>query len=134
MLLFEVARSLARCFHPAEENPGRVGAAAALVGILCPFAAFHQRIALAESLFRCETLLAVHLALRLASEDGAVRWPRVSVGISFGTVMGAAMLTRQNFSYALWALPFCAWFAPSGPVSFSNVCSFPPPIVPTERQ
>src|SRR6266480_787259 len=31
-------------------------------------------------------------------------------------------------------IPFSAWFAPSGPVSFSKVCIFPPPTVPTERQ
>src|SRR5262249_51636595 len=31
-------------------------------------------------------------------------------------------------------IPFSAWLAPSGPVSFSKVCIFPPPTVPTERQ
>ncbi|MEO8191549.1 MAG: glycosyltransferase family 39 protein [Acidobacteriota bacterium] len=111
VLVFEVASSLARRFPRGGEDPTWVGGAAAVVAILSPFAAFHQRIALAESLFLCESLLAAFLALRIAGAPENRARSRVREGVAFGAVMGAAMLTRQNFSYALWALPFCAWFA-----------------------
>ncbi len=111
VLVFELARSLARRIPRAGEDPTSVGGAAALVAILSPFAAFHQRIALAESLFLCESLLAALLAVRLASAPENGRRLGVREGVALGAVMGAAMLTRQNFSYALWALPFCAWLA-----------------------
>ena len=111
MLVFEVARSLARRFPQSGEDSIRVGGAAALVGILAPFAAFHQRIALAESLFLCESLLAALLALRLAFPAENSSRSEVGQSVAFGAVMGAAMLTRQNFSYVLWALPLCAVLA-----------------------
>ena len=109
VLVFEVARSLARRFGGSGANPVEVGGAAALVAILCPFAAFHQRIALAESVFLCESLLAALLALRVAAAPPASGRSPIGAGIALGAVLGAAMLTRQNFSYALWAMPFGAW-------------------------
>lgn len=109
VFVFEVARSLARRFGGGRAHPVEVGGAAALVAILCPFAAFHQRIALAESLFLCESLLAALLALRVAAAPQAGGHSSIGAGIALGAVLGAAMLTRQNFSYALWAMPFGAW-------------------------
>ncbi len=109
-LVFGAARAIALRFPDAEEagegGADRTGKAAAVFAILCPFAAFYQRIALAESLFLCESLLAAALALRLAERSGG---EDRSIGVVFGVVLGIAMLTRQNFSYALWALPFCAF-------------------------
>ncbi|MEO8432749.1 MAG: glycosyltransferase family 39 protein [Acidobacteriota bacterium] len=100
-----VARETAKRFGLPELSRS-AGAGAALFAVFCPFAAFYQRLALAESLFVAECLAAVWLALRVASGKGrraGALWP--GRGLALGAVLGAAMLSRQSFSYVLWALP-----------------------------
>ena len=108
-----VARELASRFRFPDEIRRFAGAGAALFAVFCPFAAFYQRMALAESLFVAETLGAAWLALRLAGgagvDGGGTGAANPGRGLAFGAVLGAAMLTRQSFSYVLWALPVAAY-------------------------
>lgn len=106
-LLFAAARALFR--RVDSSAPELEALAGCALFVLSPFFAFYQRLALAESLFTLETLLVVWLSLRLASAclDGSPWLPRAA---SLGIAMGAAMLTRQDFSYVLWALPPLAWW------------------------
>jgi hypothetical protein len=89
----------------AGEAPGRRPEssrgwwAAAVLLVSCPYLAFQQRLALVDALFLFEATLAAFLAIRLAFD------PRRSVALALGAVMGATMLTRQDMSYILWALP-----------------------------
>jgi 4-amino-4-deoxy-L-arabinose transferase-like glycosyltransferase len=78
--------------------------------VFSPFVAFYQRLALADSLFLLETVLAAWLGLRLALDvaDGKARLPHT---LLLGVVIGAAMLTRQSISYMLWLLPLLALVA-----------------------
>ncbi|MCA1580486.1 MAG: glycosyltransferase family 39 protein [Acidobacteria bacterium] len=101
--LFAVVLEIRRRFRTPDASAAHAALAACVLAMFCPFAAFSQRLALAESLFLCESLLAVLLALRIAV--GAPRATGLRDAAFFGVALGLAMLTRQNFSYALWAFP-----------------------------
>ncbi len=75
--------------------------AACLLFLICPFLAFYQRMSLAESLLVAETLFVAWLGLGLARDPSRG-------GLSLGVAMGAALLTKQDFSYMLAALPIVA--------------------------
>ena len=106
-LLFVTARELFRRVNSSA--PELEALAGCTLFVLSPFFAFYQRMALAESLFTLETLLVAWLSLRLVSAciDGS---PWLARAAGLGIAMGAAMLTRQDFSYVLWTLPLLAWW------------------------
>jgi len=76
--------------------------------VACPFLAFYQRLALAETLLVLEALLVAWLSLRWAASAGgpAARFRRETLVL--GLALGAALLTKQNFSYVLFGLPILA--------------------------
>lgn len=88
---------------------------ASVLVISCPYLAFYQRLSLADALFVSESTAVGWLSLAVAravwaSEVGALDAPArprslATQGFALGGVLGSAMLTRQNFSYLLWALP-----------------------------
>src|SRR5262249_25332552 len=107
-LFYVLARDLARTFG-AETSRARLEAiCGGVLFVLCPFAAFHQRMALTESLFLLEALTVAWLSLRAAAA-AVDRRPIGDPALALGLALAAAMLTRQDFSYALWALPLFAW-------------------------
>ncbi|MCL2649226.1 MAG: glycosyltransferase family 39 protein [Phycisphaerales bacterium] len=94
----------------AGEFPGgrTVAVLAAVLMIFCPFFAFYQRMALAESLFVFEMLLIVWLSLRWARivVAGQRAW---GIAVMMGVCFAAAMMTRQGLPYVLWAMPIGAF-------------------------
>jgi hypothetical protein len=86
-------------------RPGwRPAVASAVLLACCPYASLHQRLAMVEPLFLLEAAAVAWLSLRIS---GRARW---STAVALGFWMGATMLTRQDLSYLLWALPvlsFC---------------------------
>jgi 4-amino-4-deoxy-L-arabinose transferase-like glycosyltransferase len=107
-LFFGLARAILR--RLGTDAPEWAALAGSVFFVCSPFFAFYQRMTLAESLFTLETLLVAWLSLRLveASLDDT---PGFGRAVGLGVAMGAAMLTRQDFSYALWALPPLMWCA-----------------------
>jgi len=91
--------------------------------VFSPYLALSQRMARPEALFILEVVLAGWVSLRLAASarEGTNLAPSAALrgfaarGLPFGLLMGIAMLTRQNFSYILWALPVVSFlFVPAG--------------------
>jgi 4-amino-4-deoxy-L-arabinose transferase-like glycosyltransferase len=80
---------------------------AALLLIASPLLAEYQRLALAESLLLLESVAILVLSLRLARDaaSGATKRALVIDTLLLGFTWAATLLTKQNFSYLLWALP-----------------------------
>jgi 4-amino-4-deoxy-L-arabinose transferase-like glycosyltransferase len=115
LVLFPLSRELASLARGADErkgvgafSPGRFAAVASALFVACPFLAFYQRLALAEGLLVLEALLVAWLSLRWAASAGrpAARFRRETLVL--GLALGAALLTKQNFSYVLFGLPILA--------------------------
>ena len=85
----------------------------ALFFIFSPLVSFYQRMALAESLLLLETCLIAWLSLRFARHvvAGASRRRLGSEALFLGSAWAAALITKQNFSYMLWLLPWGAFIA-----------------------
>lgn len=97
-------------------GPDALAASACLLFLTCPFLAFYQRMALAESLLVLEGMLVAWLGLRLARKagEGAPMARVLRAGVPLGLALGAALLTKQNYSYMLMALPVAAVACASG--------------------
>ncbi len=96
---------------PEHQPTGRsIGIFAVILMIFCPFLAFYQRMALAESLFILEMLAALWLSLRWARQvaEGESAGRKWTSAIALGATLGIAMMTRQGVSYTLWAMPISA--------------------------
>jgi len=83
---------------------------ASLLLIVCPYFAFYQRMALAESLLMTESLALAWLSLRLARMIAADAAPRrcLWAAVWLGLAWAVTLLTKQNYSYLLWSLPVLA--------------------------
>ncbi len=94
----------------AGPSAASFGPAVCVLMIFCPFVAFYQRMALADSLLILETVLVAWLSLQFAAatrRPGSDQLIRITIGL--GVMLGLTMLTRQNISYVLWALPIGAF-------------------------
>lgn len=80
-----------------------VAMTACLLLVFCPFTVLAQRMARVDALFLLESILVAVFSFRLA------RRPGLAGGAFLGLTMGVTMLTRQNVSYVLWALPVAAF-------------------------
>jgi 4-amino-4-deoxy-L-arabinose transferase-like glycosyltransferase len=118
-LMLPVGMELGRLIAHGEKMRARVnghlwGLTAAVLSIFCPFLAFYQRLASADSLFVAESLLILWLSLRwgrLAALppdmlDRSCAW---YTALFLGPAMGAALMTRQGLSYTILAMPVVAW-------------------------
>jgi 4-amino-4-deoxy-L-arabinose transferase-like glycosyltransferase len=90
-----------------------LGTLASALMITCPLIALHQRMALAESLLLLDSIMIAWLSLRLARHicEAAPAKQIALHAILLGFVWGITLLTKQNFSYLLWALPIAALVA-----------------------
>jgi len=102
---FALARKINRA-SSASRWAGSGPAAATLLLVCCPFAALAQRMARMDALFLLENALVALVAVLLVSARSRSRI--LALGLVLGLLMGATMLTRQNVSYVLWALPILA--------------------------
>ena len=98
-----------------ERRPAALGldgfaASACLLFLTCPFFAFYQRMALAESLLIVETLWIAWLGLRLARgvAQGASLSATLCRSLALGLAMGLALLTKQVYSYMMLGIPIAA--------------------------
>ncbi|HYT33135.1 MAG TPA: hypothetical protein VEO37_11105 [Thermoanaerobaculia bacterium] len=115
LMLFPLCRELASLLRGARREEagsatttGTFAVVASALFVACPFLAFYQRLALAETLLVLEALLVAWLSLRWAASAGgpAARFRRETLVL--GLALGAALLTKQNFSYVLFGLPILA--------------------------
>lgn len=100
-------------FLPGGNSAGRrVGLAAAVLALFCPFLAFYQRLATADALFVTESMLVIYLSLRWArfSVKGGRRDGKLTA-VLLGLAIGAGLLTRQGISYTICAFPVLALLA-----------------------
>ncbi len=106
--LASLARGAKREEVGSAPTTGAFAVLASALFVACPFLAFYQRLALAESMLVLEALLVAWLSLRwAASADGpAARFRRETLAL--GLALCAALLTKQNFSYVLFGLPILA--------------------------
>jgi hypothetical protein len=104
---------LCREFAKLTTAPRLLPTLALLFLITSPLLAFNQRLALAESLLVLQSITIAWLALRLARRAAeAVPLRRLLLdGCLLGIVWASTLLTKQNFSYALWILPPAAFLA-----------------------
>ena len=116
-LTIPIALLFAREFwqlHPsAKSNPTLFPAILAAFLITNPLIAMNQRLALAESLLLLEAITLAWLSLRLARQivEEAPRPSVIRSTILLSLTWAAALLTKQNSSYALWILPPMALLA-----------------------
>jgi 4-amino-4-deoxy-L-arabinose transferase-like glycosyltransferase len=108
LMMFPLGAELARLRTVTAGKPGGmgVGTLLALFLIVNPLVAFYQRMALAESLLLLESTVLAWYALRFARLVDERGLGRRALGL--GALWGAMLLTKQNFSYVLWALPVAA--------------------------
>jgi len=119
LLLFPLCRELRVLRRPGEDTArgtDTLTAGACLLFLTSPFLAFYQRMALAESLVVFEITLAAWLSLRWAGHSRERALPELLVkdALPLGLALGAALLTKQNYSYTLLALPVVAAIARAG--------------------
>ncbi len=78
--------------------------------IFSPLVAFYQRMAVAESLLMLESVAIAWTGLRLARHitEQAPSRTRWIDAVQLGLCWAAVLLTKQNFSYVLWGLPWAA--------------------------
>jgi hypothetical protein len=121
LVLFPLSRELASLARGTQREevgsastPGTFAVVAAALFVVSPFLAFYQRLALAEGLLVLEALLVALLSLRwagsaasAASAGGSATGFRRET-LALGLALGAALLTKQNFSYVLFGLPILA--------------------------
>ena len=106
-----LARRDAATLHWPAPSGRLVGLIACLLTIVCPYLAFNQRLALADGPFVFESVLAAWASVRLAlaiRNGVGFRRGLLVYSLPLGIIMGLTMLTRQNVSYVLWALPVMA--------------------------
>jgi 4-amino-4-deoxy-L-arabinose transferase-like glycosyltransferase len=115
LVLFPLSRELANLARGTDErkgvgafSPGSFAAMASALFVACPFLAFYQRLALAEGLLVLEALLVAWLSLRWAASAGGPPARFRKEMLVLGLALGAAVLTKQNFSYVLFGLPILA--------------------------
>jgi 4-amino-4-deoxy-L-arabinose transferase-like glycosyltransferase len=118
LLLFPLSRELSALRRGGAGDDGGTGVlagSACLLFLTSPFLAFYQRMALAESLLLLETLLVAWLGLRWASHARTRTLASLAAkdALPLGIALGAALLTKQNYSYTLLALPVVAAMARS---------------------
>ena len=99
----------------AEGGAGRAaGLITALLVICCPYLAFYQRLALADSLLVLEAVTVFWLSLRFAR----AAWEPLPISLNLGFwrqsvplggAIGLSMLTRQIIPYEFWAFPVAAF-------------------------
>src|SRR5262249_25169862 len=113
LVLFPLCRELAMLERVQSQRETAtedafVAPIACALFVTCPFLAFYQRMALAESLLVAEGLLVAWLSLRWAgrAREPGGRFARASLAL--GLALAAAVLTKQNFSYLLFGLPILA--------------------------
>ena len=104
-LFFAIGREICQLFRAQAAR--YFGAAASVVMIASPLLADYQRMALAEPLLLLESVALMWLSLRLArqSVQEARARSRYRTGMLLGVAWAATLLTKQNFSYLLWAMP-----------------------------
>jgi hypothetical protein len=110
-LLFGLCGELDRLTPATTRGRGQLLATvASLLLIVCPYFAFYQRMALAESLLMTESLALAWLALRLARLITAETPLRTQMfaALCLGLAWAVTLLTKQNYSYLLWSLPVLA--------------------------
>jgi len=106
LLLLPLCHELRALASPSEDALLFGYLSAALV-ITSPLLALLQRLALAEPLLLLESVALAWLSLRLARfivQNHSKRDCRIAA-VALGLVWGMLLITKQNFSYALWGLP-----------------------------
>jgi 4-amino-4-deoxy-L-arabinose transferase-like glycosyltransferase len=104
-LLFLLSRELVEALaDTARFSSERCAAVSGLLFVLCPYLTLHQRLSRVEPLFLLEAAAVAWLGLRIGGPAASMK-----TAVALGLWLGAAMLTRQNVSYLLWAIPILGY-------------------------